>query len=375
MTRCQPIPSLRPEPDPIQLVKPLLDWFRAEARDLPWRRTLDPYAVWVSETMLQQTQVKTVIPYWERWMQALPTVASLAATPEPSILKLWEGLGYYSRARNLKKAAGEIELRHGGRFPENLEAVLALPGIGRYTAGAITSIAFNQPNPILDGNVSRVLSRVFTIADDPKASATIRRLWALAESLVSAAALLPAVRPASPRQSAGPCSDLNQALMELGATTCTPRNPVCARCPILDQCLASRSGQPESFPRNTSRPPATRRRFIAAVVERNGMVLVHQRKGRTVNAGLWEFPNIEVDLTAPVTSATFPPYRIESPFAVVKHSITRYRIQLEAHLASIPARSAYSAEHEWVSLERLLSLPFSSAHAKLRSRLLARHQP
>ena len=169
------------------LVEILLEWFAANTRDLPWRRTRDPYAVWVSEIMLQQTQVKTVIPYWERWMQALPTVAAAAQAPSDQIHKLWEGLGYYTRVRNLQKAAQVIVTQHGGRFPEDYEAVLELPGIGRYTAGAICSIAFNQPAPILDGNVIRVLTRVFGIAENPKEKATNARLWELAAALVSQA--------------------------------------------------------------------------------------------------------------------------------------------------------------------------------------------
>ncbi|HEX4644651.1 MAG TPA: A/G-specific adenine glycosylase, partial [Verrucomicrobiae bacterium] len=172
------------------VVAALLTWFAQNARDLPWRRTRDPYAIWVSEIMLQQTQVKTVIPYWERWMKALPTIKALArATPE-KIHKLWEGLGYYTRVRNLQKAAQKIMADHDGQFPETYEEILALPGIGRYTAGAICSIAFNQPTPILDGNVIRVLTRLFAIRENPRDKSTNNQLWQLAEQLVSEAAKL-----------------------------------------------------------------------------------------------------------------------------------------------------------------------------------------
>lgn len=167
-----------------RLVIALLDWFAQSARDLPWRRTRDPYAIWVSEIMLQQTQVKTVIPFWERWMRELPTIQAAANAPSEKIHKLWEGLGYYTRVRNLQKAAQFVMENHGGKFPENFEDVLALPGIGRYTAGAVCSIAFNQATPILDGNVIRVLTRVFGIAENPKAKETNARLWQLAEELV-----------------------------------------------------------------------------------------------------------------------------------------------------------------------------------------------
>ena len=174
--------------DYTKIVRELLAWFGRCARDLPWRRTRDPYAVWVSEIMLQQTQVKTVWPYWERWMRALPTIGALAEARPVRIHKLWEGLGYYTRVRNMQRAAQVIVGQHGGRFPEDFDAVLALPGIGRYTAGAICSIAFNQAKPVLDGNVIRVLTRLFGVGGDPRAKATNARLWALAEELVQCAA-------------------------------------------------------------------------------------------------------------------------------------------------------------------------------------------
>src|SRR3984957_863237 len=222
-----------------QLVPLLLDWFAANARDLPWRRTRDPYAIWVSEIMLQQTQVKTVIPFWNGWLRELPTIESAAKAPSAKIHKLWEGLGYYTRVRNLQKAAQQIvnrrrdefhespskkkvrdSQRSSLRFPENFDDVLALPGIGRYTAGAICSIAFNQPTPILDGNVIRVLTRTFGISENPKEKQTNARLWQLAEELVQNSKLK--------TQNSKLCySHLNQSLMELGALVCTPRNPHC----------------------------------------------------------------------------------------------------------------------------------------------------
>jgi A/G-specific adenine glycosylase len=168
-----------------RLLPLLLDWFASNARDLPWRRTRDPYAIWVSEIMLQQTQVKTVLPYWDRWMRALPTIQSLAKVDSEKLHKLWEGLGYYTRVRNLQQAARMIVEQHGGTFPRDFDRVLALPGIGRYTAGAICSIAFNQPTPILDGNVIRVLARVFGIAGDPREKKTNALLWRLAAEVVS----------------------------------------------------------------------------------------------------------------------------------------------------------------------------------------------
>jgi A/G-specific adenine glycosylase len=180
-----------------KLAKLLLAWFSANARDLPWRRTRDPYAIWVSEIMLQQTQVKTVLPYWERWICELPTVKAVAKARSDKIHKLWEGLGYYTRVRNLQKAARQIVEKHNGKFPDNFDDVLALPGIGRYTAGAICSIAFNQPTPILDGNVIRVLTRIFGIGENPREKKTNSRLWQLAEELVGRAV------PSPPRGGGG----------------------------------------------------------------------------------------------------------------------------------------------------------------------------
>ncbi|HUA67417.1 MAG TPA: A/G-specific adenine glycosylase, partial [Candidatus Saccharimonadales bacterium] len=201
-----------------RLVPLLLDWFSKNARDLPWRRTRDPYAIWISEIMLQQTQVKTVIPYWKRWRRELPTIKTVAGASADKIHKLWEGLGYYTRARNLQKAARQVITKHGGKFPENFDDILALPGIGRYTAGAICSIAFNQPMPILDGNVIRVLTRIFGIVENPKEKKTNARLWQLAEELVRRAV------PSPPRRGGNTTpyhSFLNQSLMELGALVCT----------------------------------------------------------------------------------------------------------------------------------------------------------
>ena len=208
-----------------RLVPALLHWFSRNARDLPWRRTRDPYAIWVSEIMLQQTQVKTVFAYYRRWMRALPTIKALANASPEKIHKLWEGLGYYARVRNLQKAAQLIVAKHDGLFPQTFTDVLALPGIGRYTAGAICSIAFNRPTPILDGNVIRVLTRVFGIATDPHEKQTNALLWRLAEDIVVCAesqgrkvgsVVLNRPHPAASRKHSS-CSSLNQSLMELGA--------------------------------------------------------------------------------------------------------------------------------------------------------------
>jgi len=245
---------------PKRLVPLLLAWFSQNARDLPWRRTRDPYAIWVSEIMLQQTQVKTVLPYWNRWMRELPTIRSLANASPERIHKLWEGLGYYTRVRNMQRAARVIVEKRGGRFPEKFDDVLALPGVGRYTAGAICSIAFNQPAAALDGNVIRVLTRIFGVSNSPREKQTNALLWQLAESLVSNSQL-------TTRNPKYCCSYLNQSLMELGALVCTPRRPDCRSCPVSRFCLAFRQDRVEEFPNLGKRAAPTSRRFAAFIVE------------------------------------------------------------------------------------------------------------
>jgi A/G-specific adenine glycosylase len=344
------------------LVPALLAWFAHSARDLPWRRTRDPYAVWISEIMLQQTQVKTVIPYWERWMRALPGIRDLAeATPE-TIHKLWEGLGYYTRVRNLQKAARQIIANHAGRFPRDYKAILDLPGIGRYTAGAISSIAFNEPQPILDGNVIRVLTRLFGIATNPREKSTNEKLWHLAEQLVL---------QAHATTSELACSHLNQSLMELGAIICTPRQPNCAQCPVQRHCAARRTGRIDQLPNLGVRAPATARRFAAFVIERRGRFLVRQRPAGVVNAHLWEFPNVEITARSPglkVIAQNELGLALTSveKLCVIKHTITRYRITLEtwrANLKHSPRKSA--PDVSWLTPAELSALAFTSAHRKV----------
>jgi A/G-specific adenine glycosylase len=346
-----------------RLVTLLLDWFSQNARDLPWRRTQDPYAIWISEIMLQQTQVKTVIPFWERWLRELPTIEAAANASSAKLHKLWEGLGYYTRVRNLQKAAQVIVEKHDGKFPENFDDVLALPGIGRYTAGAICSIAFNQPKPLLDGNVIRVFTRIFGIAENPKEKATNARLWQIAEKLVSHAKT-----KSSQRNS---CSHLNQSLMELGALVCTPRNPQCLICPMKKLCVAFKENRAEELPNLGKRETATARHFVAFVIERDGKFLVQQRPTGIVNAHLWEFPNLETDgakkSAKEIFDATFNFGSVElQPLGTIKHSITRYRMTLEAFHVRLKKPTAKLAGI-WRTPKEFDSLAFSSAHKKLAS--------
>jgi A/G-specific adenine glycosylase len=376
-----------------KLVPLLLDWFSENARDLPWRRTRDPYAIWVSEIMLQQTQVKTVIPFWNRWLRELPTIEAAAKAPSDKIHKLWEGLGYYTRVRNLQKAAQQIvnrrrdefhespskktvrdSQRSSLRFPEKFEDVLALPGIGRYTAGAICSIAFNQPTPILDGNVIRVLTRIFGIAENPKEKTTNARLWNLAEELVKegrdSALRCPDAAARRPYQN-NSCSFLNQSLMELGALVCTPRNPQCLVCPVKKLCVAFKKNRVEELPNLGKREAATARTFFAFVIERDGKFLVQQRPAGIVNAHLWEFPNFEManGKSNPKLAAKdifgIEPSKLEL-FHTFKHSITRYRITLEAFRVQLPKRLK-RLDGIWLPRARFDSLAFTAAHKKLAS--------
>ncbi len=257
----------------------LLRWFKKNERDLPWRETRDPYAIWVSEIMLQQTQVPTVIPYYEKFLKAFPTIRHLARVDLSKVLKTWEGLGYYSRARNLHRAAQMISEQLRGKMPDTLQGLLALPGIGRYTAGAILSIAYNKEAPILDGNVKRVLSRVFAISGNPRQGQTEQRLWETSEMLIPQ----------------GRASAFNQALMDLGAMVCTPRGPRCLLCPLRDLCKARAAGIPEDYPSRLVKKKIPQVEAVAAVIRKDRKVLLQHRPPKGLLGGLWEFPNWRSD--------------------------------------------------------------------------------
>lgn len=352
--------------DATAMVRAVLRWYRVHARDLPWRRTTDPYAIWVSEVMLQQTQVKTAAPYYRRWMARFPDVAALARATPYAVLKHWAGLGYYSRARNLHAAARRVVSEFGGLFPRDFATVSSLPGIGRYTAGAICSIAFNQPTPALDGNVARVLARVLAIRgrlDNPR----IRdRLWSAAAKLVKAASRLRAPRA---------CGDLNQGLMELGATVCAPRRMECPRCPLRRNCAARRLGIEIDIPAPRTRPRAVNVRRLALACVRHDRVCVCRRVRGEHNAGLWEFPFMELGAAAEARGALVSWCGIASedlrPLVRLKHAITHRRIALEAYWARVD-RAPRGLGGVWQPLERLPGLAFSSAHRRIAEALSAR---
>lgn len=271
-TEAQPIPA-----ETIAFIRErLLSHYDARRRDLPWRRARDPYAIWVSEIMLQQTRVETVIPYYERWMQRFPDVDALAHAELDEVLKTWEGLGYYSRARNLYRAAAIVRERHNGTLPDSIDALRQLPGIGEYTAGAIASIAYERPAPAIDGNVKRVLARVLDEASPPAT-----QLREVASALV-------------PEQRAG---DFNQALMELGATICLPTSPRCEQCPIARVCRACHAGTQLDRPARKPKAKLPEEHVVTIVAIRGDSVAVRRRPAKGLLAGLWEFPG--VPLTGP----------------------------------------------------------------------------
>lgn len=260
------------------LRRSLLDWFERARRDLPWRRTRDPYHVWLSEVILQQTRVDQGTPYFERFLRAFPTVESLAAADAGAVLKQWEGLGYYARARNLHRAAKLIAYERKGTFPESAADWQSLPGIGRYTAGAIASIAYDEPAPAVDGNVKRVLARLFAIQETIESASVDKFMWEIAGCLVKGR------RP----------GDFNQAMMELGAKVCTPRNPLCDTCPARKVCDGRASSLQHELPRRKPKKTAPRREFVAAAIKKNGQYLFVQRPLHGLLGGMWELPSGEV---------------------------------------------------------------------------------
>ncbi len=351
-------------PIPDQIVPPLLAWHQAARRDLPWRRDRSPYAVWIAEIMLQQTQTATVIPYYERWMRRFPDLATLAAASLDDVLSAWAGLGYYARARNLHRAAQLVVAQYEGRLPAERRALLALPGIGRYTAGAILSLAFGQQEPVLDGNVRRVLCRVYDIAADPRSTAVEAQLWALATTLVHAAA-------------AGRAGDLNEALMELGAQICTPGQPDCPACPLVAVCLAHGRGVEAARPTMQPRARPPHHTVVAGIIQDEaGALLLIRRPLHGLLAGLWGFPGgvLLADETAEdgLRRTMRAQIGVEvAPIALlgrIKHAYTHFRITLFAwrcrHTAGVP-QPLQCAEVRWVMPDALPALAFPATDARI----------
>lgn len=314
------------------LRRELLGWYRANRRDLPWRRSHDPYRIWVAEIMLQQTRIAAVLPYYEGFLKKFPSLRALACARESEVLKRWAGLGYYSRARNLHRTARKIAADQGGHFPTNLKSVLALPGIGQYTAAAILSIAFNAPLAALDGNVARVLARLFAIRGDLRAPTKWKRLATIAQKLI-------------PGNSAG---DWNQALMELGETICTPRLPQCARCPAATHCQARALNLADRLPAPRRKPKAVRVRIAAAVLlDQRGRTLLKKSPGRHdsgIFSGLWQFPAVTISSRNGRADAELRSYLRDSialtpdslvPLPPVTHTVTFRQITIVPFLTRV----------------------------------------
>jgi A/G-specific adenine glycosylase len=356
----------------------LVAWHDAHQRDLPWRTApagaRDPYAVWISEVMLQQTRVEAVISYYNRWMMRFPRVEALAAADLQDVLKAWEGLGYYARARNLHKAAGEIVAEHGGVFPRDRAALLALPGVGEYTVGAILSIAYNQPQPLLDGNVKRVLARLLDLEAPIDQPSVLKHLWQHARNLVEAAA------PGT----AGAC---NEGVMELGALICTPQNPRCLLCPLQDLCLAAARGTQADRPVMPPRKRTPHYDVAAGIIWQGepyqSRLLLAQRPHKGLLGGLWEFPGgkleeTDTDLPAclrrEIAEELGIAIDVRDLVAVVPHAYTHFRITLHAFHAVYRGGEPQAlgvADWRWVALEDVDAFPMAVTDRKILAALTA----
>jgi A/G-specific adenine glycosylase len=354
--------SLAP-PQLANLRRRLLHWFDRHARDLPWRRTRDPYAIWVSEVMLQQTQVATVVPYFECFLQAFPTIAALAAADEQEVLRSWEGLGYYRRARSLHRAARLLHAEHGGYLPKDAALLRSLPGFGRYTANAVLSQAFDQRVPILEANSRRVLCRLLGVRDDPRNAHVEQQLWHAAEKL------LPMKRVGA----------FNQALMELGALACTPSQPKCSRCPLAAHCRAHAAGLEAVIPSRGKRLPPVEVDEVAVALERGTRFLLVQRPDGGRWAGMWEFPHIERDAleTAPAAAKRLLRSlgvrgQVRGELGTIRHAVTRFRITLtclHARWQGGDVTCDTYPEARWLEPAELGDFPISVPQRRLADRL------
>ncbi len=349
------------------LAPTLLKWWDAGHADLPWRHTRDPYAIWIAEIMLQQTQIKTVIPYYERWLVRFPTVSSLAAASLDQVLSLWQGLGYYSRVRNLLAAAQMVMEEFDGRIPEEVPELKQLPGIGPYTAGAIASIAFGRPAAVLDGNVIRLLSRLMDLEKDVTSTKTRRKLWQVAASLV------PLERP----------GDYNQALMEMGQRICLPAVPLCHRCPLAEVCLARARGTQLERPVRPPRRRTPHYDVTAAVIHRSdGRILISRRPLDGLLGGLWEFPggkqedgeSLPAALRREICEELDLKIEVGRKITTIQHAYTHFRITLHAYhalyLSGRPKHIGVS-DHAWVTLDELDGFAFAVTDQKIKRCLRA----
>ncbi|NBD33276.1 MAG: A/G-specific adenine glycosylase [Cyanobacteria bacterium] len=341
------------------LQRSLREWYQTQGRDLPWRQTTDPYRIWVSEIMLQQTQVKTVIPYYDRWLETFPDISTLAESSLQTVLKQWEGLGYYARARNLHRAAQVIVNDYNGIFPKQMADVLSLPGIGRTTAGGILSAAFNQPVSILDGNVKRVLARLIALDTPPKKA--INQLWELSDQLLD---------QNHPR-------DYNQALMDLGATLCTPKQPSCLLCPWRNSCQVFQHNLQAKIPMRTPSSPLPHKQIGVAVIwNQQGEILIDRRLQEGLLGGLWEFPGGKIEKQETIPACIEREIKEELGITVevgehlitINHAYTHFRVTLHVHhcryLSGDP-QPIECDEIRWVKPDQLSEFPFPKANTRI----------
>ncbi|HNR46884.1 MAG TPA: A/G-specific adenine glycosylase [Anaerolineaceae bacterium] len=351
-----------------ELAEKLLAWYAVNARTLPWRGHPDPYAVWVSEIMLQQTQVDTVSPYFERWMARFPTLEALAAASEQEVLALWEGLGYYSRARNLWRAARQV-WEAGGQMPRTAADLALLPGVGRYTAAAIASMAFGQDEAALDGNIRRVLARVFNVTLPARSPEGERQLWALAQQHLPP----------------GRAGDYNQALMDLGSQICTPRAPACLVCPLQALCQAAALGLQAERPVMSARPPVPLWTVTAAVIWRADRVLIARRPSRGLLGGLWEFPGgkLEPGETLPeglrreIAEELAVEIAVGAELGVYRHAYTHFKVVLHAFACTLVTgepQPQVASELCWALPAELPDFPMGKIDRQIAHRLLADSQ-
>ncbi len=346
----------------------LLTWYRQAGRQLPWRNIDNPYAIWVSEMMLQQTQVKTVLPYYERWLTQFPTVEALAAAELQTVLKAWEGLGYYARARNVYRAAQCLVRDYNGQIPQDFDQITALPGIGRTTAGGILSSAYNLPYAILDGNVKRVLARLVALPVPP--AKAMNTLWDLSERLLD---------PKNPR-------DFNQAIMDLGATLCTRRQPDCPRCPWQQHCRAYNLNVQTEIPMTESKAPIPHKHIGVAVIWNDqGQVLIDRRKQEGLLGGLWEFPGGKIEPGETVEDCVRREIQEELGITIavgdllctVTHTYSHFKVTLNVHhcthLSGEP-QPIECDEVRWVSLDQIEEYPFPKANIQIIEALKAHAQ-
>ena len=351
--------------------KPLLEWYTKNARDLPWRFEHSPYRTWISEIMLQQTQVDTVIPYFLRLMAEFPDVFKLASASEQDVLALWEGLGYYSRARNLHKAARIVTSDYQGELPQTVEELQGLPGIGPYTAGAIASIAFGVDTATVDGNIRRVFSRLFNLTEPLRSPTSEKQIWELAE------ANLPS----------GKAGIYNQALMDLGATICTPKTPSCERCPIAEECQARALGITSERPVNKPRKKTPTLTVTAAVIHRDGQVLLAKRPPEGLLGGLWEFPGGTLEETDPDLSTCLrreiqeelgADIIVGEAFGTYRHAYTHFKIKLHAFCCTLVdgmEPKAIECDHlAWVHVQDLGDYPMGKVDRRIAQKLAREDQ-